>query len=76
MRISEDRYSRERLCLQVALRFLEPDRPAEGAGLDWTLPNRLLVKVSPLAAWASFLLAKAVMLFSRSILNDFIFGLL
>jgi hypothetical protein len=23
MRISEDRYSRERLCLQVALRFLE-----------------------------------------------------
>jgi hypothetical protein len=23
MRISEDRYSRERLCLQLALRFLE-----------------------------------------------------
>src|ERR1019366_2116794 len=31
-------------------------------------------KVSPLAASASFLLAKAVMLFSRSILNDFISG--
>jgi hypothetical protein len=28
MRISEDRYSRERLCLQLALRFLEHEARA------------------------------------------------